>query len=363
MLAVQGQRQQHGLAVAAVGQGDGGQRTGGVQVRVLEQIVRAGDGRERQALVLEDAGDMRGAVAGHGFAQQRHQPAAGLHAVVVAAKARIVTQLLQAKGVAELAPCSVADHGQKDLLAALDLEHVVDRPGRNACGHGCCRLAGHRVLHHVLGDQKHIVLEQSALHFLALAGLLALGQGRHGSHGTEHAAHDVVDTGARAQRVAGPARHIGQAAHHLHHLVEGRAVFVGAGQKALVTHIDEAWELLLETFIVQAQLLHGAGLEVLGHHIGRGDQLERGLLAFGGLQIQRQAFLVAVEQREKARARAQQLARGIAVAAVAHGLDLDDFGAQVGQHQAAAGAHDHMGELHHADAAIGQGGGSLGGFG
>ena len=364
MLAVQGQRQQHGLAVAAVGQGDGGQRAGGVEVRVLEQVVRTGDGRERQALVLEDLGNMRGAIAGHGFAQQRHQPAAGLHAVVVAAKARIVAQLGQAEGIAELAPCAIADHGQKDLLAALNFEHVVDGPGRNARGHRGCGLAGHCVLHHVLGDQKHIVLEQCALHFLALARFLALRQGCHGTHGTEHAAHDVVDTGARAQRVAGASCHIGQAAHHLHHLVQGRAVLVGAGQKPFVAHVDEAWKLLLETFIVQTELGHGARLEVLGHYIGRGDQPQRRFLALGGLQIQRQAFLVAVEQREKARSRAQQLACGISVAAVTHRLDLDDFCAQIGQHQAAARAHDHMGEFHHADAGIGQGGGAGdGGFG
>ena len=40
---------------------------------------------------------------------------------------------------------------------------------------------------------------------------------------------------------------------------------------------------------------------------------------------------------------------------MANGLDLDHLGAQIGQHHAAGGAHDHMGEFDHADACIGQG--------
>ena len=47
------------------------------------------------------------------------------------------------------------------------------------------------------------------------------------------------------------------------------------------------------------------------------------------------------------------------IAAMAYGLDLDDLGTQVGQHQAAAGAHDHMGEFHHAHTGIGQRGGGF----
>ena len=58
--------------------------------------------------------------------------------------------------------------------------------------------------------------------------------------GAEHSAHDVVDAGARAQRIAGPAGHVGQAAHHLHHFVQRGAVVVGPGQEALVAGVDDA---------------------------------------------------------------------------------------------------------------------------
>ena len=57
--------------------------------------------------------------------------------------------------------------------------------------------------------------------------------------------------------------------------------------------------------------------------------------------------------REKARARAQQMPGAVAI----DGLDLDDLGPQVGQHHAAGGAHDHVGELHEAQAFKWQAGG------
>ncbi|MPM92404.1 hypothetical protein SDC9_139539 [bioreactor metagenome] len=172
--------------------------------------MRFGNRRKRQAILFEHLGDVRGTVGGHLLAQQRHQPVARQHAGVVAVQAWVVAQrIAQFERVAEDAPGGVAHHGKKNLLAVLHLEHVIDRPGGDARRHGRRGLAGHRVLHHVLADQKGVVLEQRALHLLAKAGLLALRQGGHGTHGAEHAAHDVVDAGARPQRIAGAARHIG----------------------------------------------------------------------------------------------------------------------------------------------------------
>jgi len=69
------------------------------------------------------------------------------------------------------------------------------------------------------------------------------------------------------------------------------------------------------------------------------------------LHVHRNALLVAVEQRVKARAAAQQLAGAVAC----QWLDLDDLGAQVAQHHAAGRAHDHVGEFDDADASEGKG--------
>jgi hypothetical protein len=61
------------------------------------------------------------------------------------------------------------------------------------------------------------------------------------------------------------------------------------------------------------------------------------------LQVDREAFLVPVEYREEARACVLQVARVVAL----QRLDLDDFGAEVREDEAAGGAHDHVRELDH----------------
>jgi len=59
------------------------------------------------------------------------------------------------------------------------------------------------------------------------------------------------------------------------------------------------------------------------------------------LQVHREAFLVPIENREEAGSRAFQAPRVVA----GRRLHLDDFGAEVRQHEPAGGAHDHVGEL------------------
>jgi hypothetical protein len=157
--------------------------------------------------------------------------------------------------------------------------------------------------------------------------------------------------------VAGAPGHVGQAAHHLHHLIQRGAVVVGAGQKAFVADVNQARVELFQGLVIEAQLLHGLGLEVLAHHVGGGDQPEHRFLALWRVQVQRQAFLVAVEQRKKAGARAEQAARVVALGR----LDLDHLRAQVAQHHAAGRAHDHVGEFDDAQTVVGQWRGSRNG--
>ena len=92
----------------------------------------------------------------------------------------------------------------------------------------------------MLADEEDVVLEQGRVHLLPAPGDAALHQRRHGANRAKHAAHDVVDAAACAQRVARAAGHVGQAAHHLHHFVQRGAVLVRPGQKAGVVHVDEA---------------------------------------------------------------------------------------------------------------------------
>ncbi len=236
------------------------------------------------------------------------------------------------------------------MLAVLHREHVVHRPCRNALWHGGGGHACDGVLQHVLPDQKHIVFKQGALHLLPLACDAALHQRPQCADGPKQAAHDVVDAGAGAQRVSRAARHVGQTAHHLHHFIQGGAMLIGAGQKAFVADVDQPLVGGGKAGVVQTVFFHRAGLEVFRHHIGTARQLTRHRSPFRMVQIDGNAFFVAVEHREKTSASPQQVAGTVAV----DGFDFDDFRAQVGQDHAARRPHDHVGELHHAQACQGQ---------
>ena len=178
---------------------------------------------------------------------------------------------------------------------------------------------------------------------MATPGDAALDQRTHHTYGAKHATHDVVDTGARPQRVARAPGHVGQAAHHLHHLIERGAVLIRAGQKAFEAGVNQARVVLAQAGMVQAIFGQGAGLEIFGHHIGAFTQAPRHCRALGLVQVDANAFFVAIEHRKKPRTRAQQMAGAVAV----NGLHLDHLGTQISQHHATGGAHDHVGEFNH----------------
>ena len=98
----------------------------------------------------------------------------------------------------------------------------------------------------------------------------------------EHAAHDVVDAGAGPQRIARPSGHVREAAHHLHDLVERRAVIVRPRQEALVAHVDEPRVRLRQRRVVEAVLHHRARLEVLDDDVGAARAMRRATAAPSG---------------------------------------------------------------------------------
>ena len=68
--------------------------------------------------------------------------------------------------------------------------------------------------------------------------------------------------GAYSQkRIAGPASHVGEPAHHLHDLVEGDALLVRPGQEALVRDVDQAWVRTCERFVAEPEPLDPRTLE------------------------------------------------------------------------------------------------------
>ena len=197
-------------------------------------------------------------------------------------------------------------------------------------------------------DEEHAVLEQRALHLLAAAGALALAQRGEHADGAEHAAHDVVDRGAGAQRPPVRAGHVGQPAHHLHDLVEREPVLVRAGQEALVRDVDQARELRstasrgrARSFAIRPGRKFSS---ITSHWPISSTAVARPL---GVLMSSTTLFLLRLKLRKKPMPEARQLARLVA----ARRLDLDDLGAEVGEDHAAGRAHHHVGELDDANAA------------
>ena len=183
-------------------------------------------------------------------------------------KLRIVQQVGQTEHVADRLPLAFAGGADEDRPSVRSLEEVVDRPGRFSHRHGGGRFAGHGELLHVLRRQEHAVLEQAALDALTAAGVLTLAQRREHADDAPHPAHDVVDGGPGAHRLPGRTRHVGEPAHHLHDLVERRAVLVGAGQETLVRHIDQPRIVRAQIVTAEAHRVELPGLEVLAEDIG-----------------------------------------------------------------------------------------------
>src|SRR5690349_6219109 len=121
-------------------------------------------------------------------------------------------------------------------------------------------------------------------------------------------------------------------------------------EEAFQRAVDEARIALRDRLVAEAELLERAGAEVFGEDVRAVEELAHDGLALGALHVHREAFLVAVEHREKARARMLQAARVVAL----ERLDLDHLGTEVGEHQAARGPHHHVRELDDADALQGQ---------
>src|SRR2546423_1028535 len=68
--------------------------------------------------------------------------------------------------------------------------------------------------------------------------------------------------------------HIRQPAHHRDDFLEGRGMIVWTGEENLVTDIDHPFVACGKTVVIEAELFHGAGLEVFADDVGGVDQLE-----------------------------------------------------------------------------------------
>jgi hypothetical protein len=121
-----------------------------------------------------------------------------------------------------------------------------------------------------------------------------------------------------------------------------RAIVAEAGDGA----VDDAWAQLADTLVTDAQALGHAGAEVLQEHVGGGDEAIEDVQGAGRLQVEGEAALAVVVANELGRVAAGGAER---IAQLGR-LDLDDVGAQVGQHLPGEWPGDVAGELNDSNA-------------
>jgi hypothetical protein len=163
----------------------------------------------------------------------------------------------------------------------------------------------------------------------------------------EHRAHDVDHRSAGAQRLTDWPGHEGKARLKLHHLVQHRAMLVGAGEIALEREKDEARVQRRELLVAAAQPLHRTRPVILQHNIRARDQAVNHRPTFLPLQVDRETALVAVERGEEPGAKA---AKSPGMVAPWRRLDLDHIGAELGKDQPGGRPHDRVAELQDLDA-------------
>ena len=311
----------------------------------MEQVAGLVHRRKRQPKALERRAKRCHVVLADGLGDRRDDPVAMVDPALAGREPRIAKPALEAEAAAETLPLLLTDDRNEDRLAVAGLEQVVDGPGRVLHGPGGGGLARHALEHHGLGHEEHVVLEQRALDVGAAAGALALGERRLDRDDAEHAAHDVVHGGAGAHRLAGRAGHVGEAAHHLHDLVERQAVLVGTRQEALERAVDEPGMFRRERLVVEAEAFQQPRPEVLDQHVGGADQAPCRALALGCRGVDDHAALVAAVGGEEARSDALEEAGPVAL----RRLDLDHVGAKIGEDHPARRSHHHLGEFDDAD--------------
>ncbi len=340
------------FAIAPPGSGVSRSCPVALQVRVVQELIRAPQRRERHAAALEPLGQLRARVAEHLLRDAGGQPGPRRDALGVVVEALVGEEILEAELVAEALPVAVGRDADEDLLAVGRGEELVDAPAHARAladlRHRHRRLAGGRVLGEPLAHPEDDGLEEARGDLLPAAGLRPLMErGQDRDHPVGRGAH-VHDRGARAEGLAARPGHEGQAGRHLRELVQEGPRLGRAGEEALEREVDDAGMHARQHVVAQAQALDGAVGEVVDHDVGAGDQpQEEGPTIRRALQVDRDRALVAVQEVEVGRGAGRHAPRLVALAGP---LNLDHVGTQVGQQQARRGPRDDVAELEDAHA-------------
>ena len=307
--------------------------------------------------VGEDFGEVVDRRAGHALGVEFGEPLGGragredrlqnlgervlvLRAQPLRLETRIVGQVGQADDRAGVAPeFVVAGRDRERLVGALETR--IGRIARMGRAEAARRLAGAEIFARLQRRDAEERPEDRAVDMRALAGRSGPHHGREDHVSGVEPGREVADRHAALHgRALLLARHAHEAAHGLHGDVERallgvRAGLAIAGDRA----VDEPRIARLQLVVAEARADQRARPEVLDEHVRVLDQrVELGEIGLV-LDVERDRPLVAVERGEvagehvirAARALVQRRPAAHAVAAVG-ALDLDDVGAEIGEH-------------------------------
>ena len=162
---------------------------------------------------------------------------------------------------------------------------------------------------------------------------MALMDRRHDGERAVHPPHHIPQRNAQLfRRGVRGAVHAYDAAQGLGNDVEGglvpqRPMSAEAADGA----INQPWIELRQLFVAQSQGIHDAGPVVFHQHVGLAGEIHYRLHPFGFLEVEHQAFLVAVERNEIMALAVDKRRHDADVVAFARRLDFQDLGPQVPQ--------------------------------
>jgi hypothetical protein len=265
--------------------------------------------------------------------------------------ARLIGERRLAEDRAQLAELGIARHDHRHMPVARgkDVDRrghrmAVPHPGRRASFGGIARKSGelhgkHRVEHGEIDD-------------LAVARALALpqrGEHRPGAEKTGgHIGDRFPDRGRRPVRRAGDG-------HEARHRLDDEVVRRPCREltrlpEAGNTQVDEPRVARAQPCRIDLEPRGDPGAEVLYHHVAFRRQRGDDLAGARGLEVERDALLVAVEQSEIDARLADEWAEAARIVARARRLDLDHLGAEVGEQRRAIRPRHDAREIEHANA-------------
>src|SRR5215472_7849501 len=323
---------------------------------IVHDLIHRVDRRGRHIRLLEQLEQLRSVVPADDFFQHALQLAPVRHPLLIDGEAWIRRQRVPAERPRELLPEAIVGGGDEDPLAVLAAEVAIRRQGgmrgSERLGHG----AREQIALGVIGEQAQCGLEQRAVHALTEPRPLALKDRRADPERAQDAGGEIEERDGRAhRRPFRLPRDRHDAAEGLEQRLVAGAVLprpraAEGGDRA----VDEARVDRREVVVAETEALHRARAEVLDEDVGAAGERLHDLRALRGLEIERHAALVAIEEqigRRLAVLVGRPRPRLVAGAGVFH---LDDVGAEIGKQGSAPGSRDDAGEIDHANAVEGQ---------